>query len=42
MSLTDKTHRRGFLGRIIGAAAAFGVTAAVEPAEAQAPAGNDD
>ena len=42
MSLTAKTHRRGFLGRIVGAAAAFGVAAAVEPAEAQQAAGHDD
>ena len=41
MTLSGQTHRRGFLGRIVGAAAALSVTAAGERAEAQAP-GPDD
>jgi hypothetical protein len=41
MALTGKTHRRGFLGRIIGAAAALGVAGGGERADAQ-PAGVDD
>ena len=41
MNLTTKTHRRGFLGRIVGAAAAFGVTAASEPVEAQTAPSHD-
>jgi len=41
MAVSVKTHRRGFLGRIIGAAAALSVTGAGPRAEAQ-PAGPDD
>ena len=41
MTLTAKTHRRGFLGRVIGAAAAFSAIGNVEHAEAQAPAADD-
>jgi hypothetical protein len=41
MAFTGKTHRRGFLGRMIGAAAAFGVAGGGQRAEAQ-PAGPDD
>jgi hypothetical protein len=41
MVFTAKTHRRGFLGRILGAAAALSVTGGGERAEAQ-PAGPDD
>ena len=35
MSLAQQTHRRGFLGRIVGAAAALGVAGAVSPLEAE-------
>ena len=41
MGFTIKTHRRGFLGRIIGAAAALGVTSVGRGAEAQ-PTGPDE
>ena len=41
MSSIAKTHRRGFLGRIIGAAAALSVTSVGQRAEAQ-QAGPDD
>jgi intracellular sulfur oxidation DsrE/DsrF family protein len=41
MALTSKTHRRGFLGRIVGAAAALSVAGGSERAAAQA-AGADD
>lgn len=41
MALSDKTHRRGFLGRIIGTAAALGVAGEGQRAEAQ-PAGPDE
>jgi len=34
MALSGQTHRRGILGRIIGAAAAFSVTTVGERAEA--------
>ncbi len=38
----DSTHRRGFLGRLVGAAAAFGVSLAAPPrADAQAAAADD-
>ena len=42
MAFSAKTHRRGFLGRILGAAAALSVTGSGLPAEAQAAAGPDD
>ena len=35
MSLTTKTHRRGFLSRVLGAAAAFGAVGAAQSADAQ-------
>ena len=41
MAFSDKTHRRGFLGRIIGTAAALGVAGEGQRAEAQ-PAGPDE
>ena len=41
MAFGDKTHRRGFLGRIIGTAAALGVAGEGQRAEAQ-PAGPDE
>ena len=41
MILSTKTHRRGFLGRMLGAAAAFGAVGAGQSAEAQTP-GHDD
>jgi hypothetical protein len=47
MQADDKTHRRGFLGRVIGTAAAFGVTGAglaeaqQKPAAAAAGSPND-
>jgi intracellular sulfur oxidation DsrE/DsrF family protein len=41
MVVTSKTHRRGFLGRIVGAAAALSVGGSGQRAEAQ-PAGADD
>jgi hypothetical protein len=41
MAFSAKTHRRGFLGRILGAAAALSVTSSGQPAEAQ-QAGPDD
>ena len=41
MAFTGKTHRRGFLGRIVGAAAALGVAGGGQRADAQ-PAGPDD
>ena len=39
--MTVKTHRRGFLGRMLGAAAAFGAISEAQGAQAQ-PAGPDD
>ena len=42
MSLTATTHRRGFLARLVGAAAALGVTGGGELAQAQPAAGHDD
>jgi hypothetical protein len=45
MSFAEKTHRRGFLGRLVGAAAALGVTgagSAVEAAQAAAAPSPDD
>jgi intracellular sulfur oxidation DsrE/DsrF family protein len=41
MDFSGMTHRRGFLSRIIGTAAAFSVTTGVQRADAQ-PAGADD
>jgi hypothetical protein len=41
MAFSAKTHRRGFLGRIIGAAAALSVTTSGERAEAQPPSPDD-
>ena len=41
MDFSGMTHRRGFLGRIAGAAAAFSVLNDARPAQAQ-PAGPDD
>jgi hypothetical protein len=41
MSLNDRTHRRGFLSRFAGAAAALGLVGAAESAQAQ-QAGPDD
>ena len=41
MAFSDKTHRRGFLGRIIGTAAALGVAGEGQRAEAQS-AGPDE
>jgi intracellular sulfur oxidation DsrE/DsrF family protein len=41
MDFSGRTHRRGFLGRIAGAAAALSVLNDAPPAEAQ-PAGPDD
>ena len=41
MDFSGMTHRRGFLGRIAGAAAAFSVLHDARPAQAQ-PAGPDD
>ena len=41
MRSTEKTHRRGFLGRMVGAAAALGAAGMGQPAEAQTP-GFDD
>ena len=38
MSFIEKTHRRGFLGRLVGAAAALGVTSGGSHAEAAQPA----
>jgi len=42
MSLTATTHRRGFLARLVGTAAALGVTGGGELAQAQPAAGHDD
>ena len=39
--MTEKTHRRGFLTRLVGTAAALGVTGGGELAQAQT-AGHDD
>jgi len=41
MDFSGMTHRRGFLSRLVGTAAALGVTAAGQRAEAQ-PSGHDD
>ncbi len=41
MVLTTKTHRRGFLGRLVGAAAALGVAGDGQRAEAQTPGPED-
>jgi intracellular sulfur oxidation DsrE/DsrF family protein len=41
MVLATKTHRRGFLGRVIGAAAAFSVGSSGLRAEAQQSGGDD-
>jgi len=41
MPLSGQTHRRGFLARLVGTAAALGVTGGGELAQAQ-PAGHDD
>ena len=41
MDFSGMTHRRGFLSRLVGTAAAFGATAVGERAEAQ-PGGQDD
>ena len=42
MAFSAKTHRRGFLGRIAGAAAAFSVAGSGASAEAQPTSGADD
>jgi hypothetical protein len=41
MPVTGQTHRRGFLTRLVGTAAAFGLAGGAERAEAQ-QGGNDD
>ena len=42
MPLSGQTHRRGFLARLVGTAAAFTVAGGAERAEAQPAAGHDD
>src|SRR5829696_5333959 len=42
MRTNDQTHRRSFLTRVLGAAAAFGVTAGAGRADAAQPAPSDD
>jgi hypothetical protein len=42
MGSIAKTHRRGFLGRIVGAAAALGVTSGGQRADAAQQSGPDD